>query len=30
LPGHKPEGSIEERAMYVMDKLKLAIVKYKI
>ena len=30
LPGSKPQGSLEERAGYVIDKLKIAIVKYNI
>lgn len=30
LPGQKPAGSLEERSGYVLDKLKIAIVKYNI
>ena len=30
LPGSKPAGSLEQRAGYVLDKLKIAIVKYNI
>lgn len=30
LPGSKPKGSLEVRAGYVLDKLKIAIVKYNI
>ena len=30
LPVTKPNGSLEERSNYVLDKLKMAIVKYNI